>query len=210
MKKIQQRAKPVPIGAFADAFCKLKMCAAEDFKITVGSDNCTAFIYYKDKVYQVNPMDGLYEELKSMFDDPDTAQYIDLDILIEATPGILSSPQFLIKLVQSLNSEKGRSLLNIALMISLFAPKKKEETFWHALWPLDETGLLLGKAVLTAAKTYGLDVLAGKIFQLQIRDGLRVYNEKQRGIFEKVILNEDAQNDRVYFIYTISENNVIC
>ena len=210
MKKTQLKAQPVPIEAFAEAFAKLFNCNAGDFTIKVGSDACSALAYYKGKVYEVNPMDGLQEELRNMLTDADSAQYIDLDIMIEATPGILSSPDFLIKLVQSINSNKGRSVLNTALMISLFTSKKREETFWNVLWPLDETGQLLGRAIVAAGNTYGPDILADKIFQLHIRDGLRVYNAKRGGIFEKVILNQDAPNERAFFIYTVSKHTVIC
>jgi len=209
MIKRQKMITTVPMAAFSEAFIKLFKCAAADFTIKVGSDGCTALVHYNEKVYEVEPGDGLYEELKNMLADANSALYIDLEILIEATPDILSLPQFLIALAQSLSSVKGRSLLNMALMISLFTPNK-EETLWRSLWPLDETGMLLGKGVLEAVSTYGLDVLAGIIFPLQIRDGLRIYNEKEDGIFEKVTLNQEGEKDLDFFIYTVSESTVIC
>lgn len=69
MTKNNKKAPTVPIDTFADAFCKLMKCEAQDFKIQVGSDCRNALVHYNGKVYAVNTMDGLHEELRSMFSE---------------------------------------------------------------------------------------------------------------------------------------------
>jgi hypothetical protein len=89
--------------------------------------------------------------------------------------------------------------------LALLAPRSKEKRFWHALWPIDETGVLSTKAILAAKDCLGINVLVAKLLPLQIREGLKIYNEVSGGVFEKVILQQDGQDDLEFYIYNLSD-----
>lgn len=203
-----QSKTALTVQMYSDVFIKHFKCKPSEFKLTIDRNLYHAFAYYNNQLFQINPLEGMYEELMNILsDDPETVAYVELDILIRATTGITSTSDFLINLIRSINKEKELPLLQVALSLSIYS-ESKEQTFWNSLWSLDDTYLLPGKAVLAAVKTYGLETLTERMLQLQINDGLNIYNEIENGIFERVALKQ-GDEEILFYIYNISENTVI-
>jgi hypothetical protein len=196
-----------PKDVFTQAFIKLNKCSIDEFTIEVNSDGYAARVHYQQKVYQIDPAEGLYDQVYNDISDPESASFMDLSILIEATSGIISSLEFFRRLVQHLNKETELPLLNTALNIVQFIGGD-EDSFWNLLWPLDESGMLQGYVVVAAAQTVGIEVLAKRIFDLQVQNGVSIYNTQEDGIFEKVTLKHAGETEQVFYIYSVSTSTV--
>ena len=77
------------------------------------------------------------------------------------------------------------------------------------MWPIDESGILTAKAILAAKDYYGINALVAKLLPLQIREGLKIYNEVAGGIFEKVTLKQEDHDDLEFYIYNLADAPVI-
>jgi hypothetical protein len=65
--------------------------------------------------------------------------------------------------------------------------------------------VLRRKAILAAKDYFGVNVLVAKLLPLQIREGLKICNEIEGGIFEKINLQQDCQDDLEFYIYNLSD-----
>ena len=208
MTTLVRSGAKTPKDVFIQVAIKRFKCKIDDFDIEVGSDGYAAHVTYDQMKYQITPADGLYDEVFNSLLDPEPAAFIDLDILIQATSGIISTRDFFRIYVQYLNHETELPLLNTALNIVQFIGGD-EDSFWYLLWPLDKSDMLQGYAVLAAAQTVGVEVLAKRIYDLQIQQGLSIYNKEEDGIFEKVTLEQPGQPDQRFYIYSVSSTNMI-
>lgn len=198
----------VPETVFEAVFMKLFKCNPENFKFKSKPDGYTAFIEYDNKLFQINPKAGMYEELRNtLAGTVEELQYLNIDCFMKATTGILEQSDFLINLVGCLNSKSEIHLVTLALTVHNQAGEK-ERTFWYSLKTLDQTGVLLGKAMLEAINIIGLDQITESLLNIQIDHGLDVYNEIDGGLFKELKLHlEDGE--QIFYVYTVSKETLI-
>jgi hypothetical protein len=202
MKTNEKEQQIIPEKYFAEAFCALLKCKSGEFAIKMIAENLSAQIEYQGNIYQVDTYQWLYDDVLDMITNTDHAQHINISIWLQVSEDALSCQDFYFNLVKTLEDPEEATLLNLALSISSFTPDRKE-TFWYTLWRLDRIGSLFGRAIVAAAKTFNLNVLADEILDLMIANGNTEYNAFVEGVFGSVQVPINSDDELTFYIYSV-------
>lgn len=189
----------------SNAFIKLLKCATDDINTIVITEGQCIKVFYQNQTYKVCTWDWLYDDVKQMLSDVDYAAHINIDIWLQSTQeGCLNTPEFYIKLVDVLDNIEQVSMLNMALSISSYN-NNKEKVFWNTLYSIDNTGIVFGKAIVTAAETFDIETLAQEILYGRLENGITEYNQVPDGMFESVLLPTGKDEEVELFIFRTVE-----
>lgn len=132
------------------------------------------------------------------------AIHMPLDIWIDIAEDVHLREEFVINIVESLDSTEEYEWLDLALRLSNHSGNNIS-VFWTCIYKLDGDRLY-PKAIFAATKTYDFELIKEELIERLIVNGDQILTQIQDGVFKSIILNEDEDYEGDpdhFFIYTI-------
>lgn len=204
-KKIK-RTNPVKTEQYEVAFKKFINDESADFEIKESWENGPMIVSYKNKIYRVDSANDMYNHVKNLLTDKESAIMVSLWHWIEVAEYVHVEEDFINTLVNKLNSREEIENLNYAINFSNHT-SNSPSVFWNTIQSIDNFELY-PKAILAACETYDLECMIDELLSLMVTYGESKFNELNDGIFESVDIYKDdeedlSSDDGLFYIYTV-------